>query len=128
MRSAATAANSAFAGDVRPDTRRAGTPSRRRLAAVLSSERNVNELEVYDDTAREIPIAGTFHFSADSELASDAIDNRRRRIALLDRNELDAATPCLDRVTANDLISRPVCPFHQKIGLHKAHDLGGCVL
>ncbi len=48
-RSAATAAKNAFAGAVRPETLPAGSPSRRRLAAVLSSERRVSELEVYED-------------------------------------------------------------------------------
>jgi hypothetical protein len=32
--------------------RAAGTPSRKRLAAVFSSERNVSELEVYDGTGK----------------------------------------------------------------------------
>ena len=62
-RSAATAENSALAGAVRPETRRAGTPRRRRLAADFRSERSVSELEVYDDTASGFVKAGTFYFS-----------------------------------------------------------------
>ena len=48
-RSAAAAANSAFAGPVKPETFRAGRPSLSRLAADLRRERSVSELDVYED-------------------------------------------------------------------------------
>ena len=63
-RSAATAAKSAWAGAVKPDTRGAGIPSRRRLAADFSSDRKVSELDVYDGTVSEVLKAGTCYFSA----------------------------------------------------------------
>src|SRR4051812_35237244 len=52
-RSAATAENSALAGGVNPETRGAGVPRRRRLAAVFNKDRNVSELEVYEDTVSD---------------------------------------------------------------------------
>jgi hypothetical protein len=39
-----------LAGAVKPETRGAGAPRRRRLAADFRSERSVSELEVYDGT------------------------------------------------------------------------------
>src|SRR6185295_5786292 len=73
-RSAATAAKSAFAGAVNPDTRGAGTPSRRRLAADFRRERSVSELEVYDGTGRGLLTARTFY-------SSDRPQDRQTRTA-----------------------------------------------
>ena len=59
-----------MAGGVSPETRGAGTPRRKRLAADFNSERNVSELEVYDDTASDFPGVGTFNLIAGASLSA----------------------------------------------------------
>ncbi len=66
-----------------------------------------------------------YYFADD---APHALDDRRCRMALLERDADDPATARLDGVAADNLIRSPVGAFHEDVGLHGSNDLGRRVL
>ena len=119
----------------------AGTPIPSRPAAVFSRARSVSELECGHGRIRQRGTSIIVRAPGDDGQAAccrrtrrdpavawrppsraglaTSLDDRRRRVALLDRHPHDAAAARLDRVAADDLIGRPVGALDEDVGLDR---------